>query len=106
MERKSLLGTASGEDQIASQVQGDHDSAVQRVCPGRGRTLIGAKSRLQASLTLRRVSAHHPETKQRAGQTQDKLALTFRVEPVQRRPEVVMVGLQPVEPFFRAAPQV
>ena len=106
MERKGLLGTASGEDQIASQVQGDHDSAVERACPGRGRTVIGAKGRLQASLTFRRVSAHHPETKQRPRQTQDKLALTFRLEPIKRRPKVVMVGLQPVQPFLRAAAQV
>ena len=86
---------------VVSLRPSQHAGSVERRCPGLGGAGRAAECQrpLEPAAALAQMAAELPEVAQGPGQSQRRLPITgLREAPGKRRAEVVVVGLQPIEP--------
>ena len=67
---------------------------------------LSASSALQPRPPLAQVAAHHPEAEDAAASRSPISASPALARPAQRRPQVVVLALQPVQPGHRLRPRL
>src|SRR5437763_15418688 len=100
VEGERLVASLSRSGLIA-RIDRHHRGAVQSSCAHGGRRGVECEEPLDPRKAFAKMTAHVPEPVERACKPERQLRLASCLEAVEGGAEVVMLGLETVEPAFR-----